>query len=214
MKYIVILLVVLVVLLVGILAFLWGRMGWGLNFGSVGLVASPSAAVLASTSPSGSVASASPSPSANAVIYKKVTGGGILSFPKYELSVPVDWTDSKQSGGADDQKVIVKKGEFEISITQGGFGGAVCLFPGDADVEGPSSKYSAYKEITTQSGDLFRRTWTGEEMASKGYGVCYKSQYGWGVPTIYGHISYITPVSKTKAIVDEMDAILASIKKI
>lgn len=214
-KYILILLVIVVILLVAVLAFMFGKFGFKFSLGRVPSV-SPSVEsnVVGSELPQASAIVASPNPSPSVVLSKKVTGGGILSFPKYQLSVPIDWMDSKQSGGPDDQKLILKKGDFEISITQGGFGGAVCLFPGDGGVEGPSTKYSAFKEITTQSGDLLRRAWNGEEVAANGYGLCHKSEFGWGVPTVYGHVSLKTPVVKGRAMVDEMDVILASLKKI
>ena len=198
MKYLVPIFLVIIIILVGGLSFFFGKSGTFIK-------TSPTPTL---TGISTGTATPTPKPT------RKVTGGGILSFPKYELTVPTDWEDSRESQGADDEKIILTKGSYQISITQGGFGGAVCLFPGDADMEGPSARYDAYKALTTQSGDEFRRSWTGEEMASKGYGICHKSQYGWGAPTNYGHISFGTPVSKTREMLDEMDAILASLKKI
>ena len=199
-KFLIPILIILIILLVGGMAFFAGKSG----------VKVPGVALTTPTvSPTASV---SPTPTVKPT--KIVTGGGILSFPKYQLSVPVDWQNTRESQGADDEKIILTKGAYQISITQGGFGGAVCLYPGDADIEGPSARYDAYKEITTKSGDLFRRSWTGEEISSNGFAICHKSQYGWGVPTVYGHISYITPVSKTQEMIDEMDAILASLTKI
>lgn len=200
MKYLVPILIIVIILLVGGLSFFVGKSGTIKT-----QTGTPSASVTSTPTAS---PTATPKPT------KKVTGGGILSFPKYEMTVPTDWTDKRESQGADDEKIIVTKGAFSISITQGGFGGAVCLFPGDADMEGPSARYDAFKELTTQSGDLFRRSWTGEELTSKGYGICHKTQYGWGVPTVYGHISFGTPVTKTREMLDEMDAILSSLKKI
>lgn len=116
--------------------------------------------------------------------------------------------------GPDAEKVILTKGDYEISITQGGFGGAACLYPGDADMEGPSARYDNYKDITTQSADPFRRSWTGDEMTSSGFGICQSTQYGWGAPTLYGHIAFITPATKSKAMLDEMDAIVSSLTKL
>ena len=196
MKSLVPILVIIIIILVGGLSFFLGKSGTFIK-----------------TNPS-PTSTLTGTPTATPKSTRKVTGGGILSFPKYELTVPDDWLNKRESQGADDEKIILTKGAYQISITQGGFGGAVCLFPGDADIEGPSARYDAYKELTTQSGDEFRRSWTGEEMASKGYGICHKTQYGWGAPTLYGHIAFITPAIKVRAMIDEMDAILSSLKKI
>ncbi len=194
MKYLVPILIVIVIILVGGLSFFLGKSGTFIKN-----VPSPAPTITGTETPKPT---------------KKVAGGGILSFPRYELMVPIDWTETKESQGADDEKIILTKGSYQISITQGGFGGAACLFPGDADIEGPSARYEAYKELTTQSGDEFRRSWTGDELTSTGFAICHKTQYGWGAPTLYGHIAFITPTVKTRAMIDEMDAILSSLKKI
>jgi len=199
MKYLVPILIIIIIILVGGLSFFAGKSGTFIKTQTP--TPTPSSGVT-------STPTATPKPT------RKVTGGGILSFPKYELIIPDDWQNTRESQGADDEKIILTKGVYSISITQGGFGGAVCLYSGDADIEGPSARYDAYKELSTRSGDEFRRSWTGEEMASKGYGICHKSQYGWGAPTNYGHISFGTPTTKTREMLDEMDAILASLKKI
>ncbi|OGM15372.1 hypothetical protein A2V56_03155 [Candidatus Woesebacteria bacterium RBG_19FT_COMBO_42_9] len=201
MKYLVPILIAIIIILVAALSFGIGKFGFSLKKPET-------------TSPQTSLNSPTLTPTTPAKNTKKVTGGGILSFPKYELSVPDDWQDTRESSGADDEKIILTKGAYQISITQGGFGGAVCLYPGDADTEGPSARYDAFKEITIQSSDLFRRSWTGEELSSSGFGICHKTQYGWGAPTLYGHIAYITPAGKTKTMLDEMDSILSSLKKI
>jgi len=198
MNKLVIFLLLVIILLVGGISYLAGKNQ---------LVKFPNISTNQESSPS-PVTSAAPTPS------KIVKGGGILSFPKYQMTVPSEWQDSRESQGADNEKIILTKGAYQLSITQGGFGGAVCLFPGDADIEGPSARYDAYKELTTQSGDLFRRSWTGTELTSSGFAICHKTQYGWGAPTLYGHIAFITPAAKTRAMIDELDAILSSLKKI
>lgn len=204
MKYLFPVLIIIIILLVGGLSFFAGKSGGFLKL-------NPSPTPTLTGTPTGTVTG---TPTATPKPTKKVTGGGILSFPRYELTVGTDWVNTRESGGADDEKIILTKGAYSISITQGGFGGAVCLYPGDPDSEGPSARYDNFKELTTQSGDLFRRSWTGDEMSSRGYGICHKSQYGWGAPTNYGHISFGTPVTKTREMLDEMDVILASFKKI
>ena len=191
-------LLLVIILLVGGVSYLAGKNQ---------LVKLPKVSTTQESSPS---PLASPTPTAS----KTVKGGGILSFPKYQMTVPSGWQDTRESQGEDNEKIILTKGSYQISITQGGFGGAVCLFPGDPDIEGPSARYDSYKEITTNSGDLFRRSWTGNELTSQGFAICHKTQYGWGAPTLYGHIAFITPAAKTRAMIDEMDSILSSLKKI
>lgn len=141
---------------------------------------------------------------------KKVRGGGILSFPHYELTIPADWENSREVTGPDSEKVILKKGMYELSIMEGGFGGAACLYPGDADMEGPSGRYKYFVDIKTKSGDLLRRSWSD----GKGFSVCQKTQYGWGAPTLFGHMSIVVPDTYTTQMVEEIDGILASITKI
>jgi len=199
MKYLFGLLIVIIIFFVAFSLF---------NIGKNGLPFKNSSSQISPT-----IRDISPTPTPSNLT-KKVTGGGILSFPKYEITIPLEWQETREVENKDNEKVIVSKDNYQISITQGGFGGAACLYPGDADIEGPSARYDGYKEITTLSKDLLRRSWTGQEMASKGFGICHKSQYGWQAPTLYGHISFITPISKMKSILEEMDNILSSLKKI
>jgi hypothetical protein len=107
------------------------------------------------------------------------------------------------------------KGEaYEITILQGGFGGSVCLFPGDPDSEGPSARYDAFKEITTTSGDKLRRSWTGNELTAKYYTICHLTQYGWGAPTLFGAIGIKTPTPATTEGLATIDRILTSFTRI
>jgi hypothetical protein len=203
-RYLIPILIILLILLVAGGAFFVGKSG----------VKIPGVALTTPTVSPTASPTLPPPPPPTAKPSKTVTGGGILSFPKYQVTIPADWQDSKESQGADIEKIILTKGTYQISILQGGFGGATCLYPGDPDMEGPSVRYEMYKEITTKSGDLFRRSWDGNELTASGYGVCHKTQYGWGEPTGYGSISFKTPATKTKEMLDEMDAILASFTKI
>ncbi len=155
--------------------------------------------------PSGSLMpSQTPTPS-----MRTVSGGGVLSFPKFEVTVPSDWTDKRESSNPDMEKLILSNGSYSISILEGGFGGAVCLFPGDPDVEGPSARFTTFVDVTTKSGNMFRRV----SSTGSGFGVCEKTQYGWGEPTTYGAISISAPVSPDPAIIKVVDGILSSITK-
>lgn len=160
----------------------------------------PEASVLASPS---LMPSATPAAS-----MKTISGGGILSFPKFDMTVPSDWTEKRETG-TDMERLTLSSGGYSISILEGGFGGAICLFPGDADVEGPSARFTEFTDITTKSGNMFRRV----SSTGTGFGVCEKTQYGWGEPTTYGAISISTPSSVDPAVVKVIDGILSSIVK-
>ena len=201
MKYLVPVLIVIIIILVAVLSFALGKKGSSSNTG------------VSQVSPTSTVTPTA-SPTQAPVNTKKVTGGGIYSLYKWELTAPSDWQEKREGDRVNSEKVILTKDGYEISITQGGFGGAACLYPGDADIEGPSARYEIYKEITTKTADSFRRSWTGDEMVSKGFGICHNTQYGWGAPTLYGHIAFIAPAVKTKAMLDEMDTILSSLAKL
>jgi len=201
-KYLLPILIILVILLIGGMSFFAGKSG----------VKIPGVALTIPTVSPTATETASPTPTAKPT--KTVTGGGILSFPKYQLTVPTDWQNTREAQGSDVERIILTKGAYQITILQGGFGGGACLYPGDADIEGPSGRYEMFKEVTSKSGDMFRRSWDGDEMTADGFGICHKSQYGWGSPTGYGSISFITPITKTREMIDEMDAILASLTKI
>lgn len=200
-------LVVIIIILVGALGYVAGRDGIVLNnpLSSSSPVPSPSV-----SSPSPTVITASPLASPTPAT-QKIEAGGILSFPKYRVTIPASWTFSKESNTADDQKLTLKNETSEITFLQGGFGGAACLYPGDPDVEGPAGRYTGYVDLTTASGDKLRRS-TPE--SGSGFAVCYLSQYGWGAPTVYGHISLKTAESPTSAELEMIDTILSSIKKI
>ena len=159
------------------------------------------------TSPSSIVASPSPSPSPST---KTVSGGGVLSFPRYEITVPNDWNVARETPDANSEKLTVSFDQLAISILEGGFGGAVCLFPGDPDSEGPSARYTNFKDLTTQSNDQLRRVW---DDPAKGFGLCQLTQYGWGTPIIYGHVSLKTPANPSAADLNTIDTVLSSFKK-
>jgi hypothetical protein len=142
---------------------------------------------------------------------QKVTGGGIMSFPRYELTVPANWSVKREIPGPDSERLVLSSGELGITILQGGFGGSVCLFTGDADSEGPSARYTSFVEIVNLSGDKFRRA---KPASGNGFGVCQLTQYGWGAPTLYGAISLKTPSSPSASDLSIIDEILSSLTKI
>lgn len=154
----------------------------------------------------------SASPSAD---FTKVQSGGILVFNKYTLDVPNDWTYTKEAaptGDVEIDKLILSKGAYKITIYQAATGGAPCLYPGDADSQGPSSRFTSFVELTTATNDILRRGVA--EGSASGFTVCEKQVGGFGQPTAFGHISITTPANPSSSMLGEIDSILSSLRKI
>ncbi|HKC04326.1 MAG TPA: hypothetical protein VKC54_00420 [Patescibacteria group bacterium] len=155
-----------------------------------------------------------PSPGLKAFVTLK--SGGILSFKAYTLDLPTDWQYTKEGAPAGDieiDKLILTKDDYKITFYQAATGGAPCLYTGDADMEGPSSRFVSFTEITTATGDMLRR---GSIAGNANFTVCEKQGTNpYGEPTSFGHISIEVPLAgTTPAMLSEIDAILASLKKI
>lgn len=159
-----------------------------------------------------SIVSPSPSPLPQTTIVAGVSKSAGLSFDQYSVVTPQDWTAKKESQSALDEKLILTKGNYSITIFQAATGGALCLYPGDADFEGPSSKFQVFTTLTTKDARTLRRS---GDVNATAFTVCQKSADGsYQQPTNYGHISIKTPELPAKAVVEEIDLILASLKKI
>lgn len=157
------------------------------------------------------VSSASPSAS-----FALIKAGGVLSFNAYSINVPAGWIYSKEdapSGDIEFDKLILTKDGYKITVWQAATGGALCLYPGDVDVEGSSSKYTMFKDILTQTSNKLRRSWT---EGGIGYTVCEKTGTNpYGAPTTFGHMTIQAPVGgATPTMITEIDSILTSLKKI
>lgn len=92
----------------------------------------------------------------------------------------------------------------------------MCLYPGSPSFEGPSSTFDNFVELTTPGAITLRRSGTTATSGStRGFTVCQKASDGtFQQPTPFGHISYKTPLSPDAATLGEMDAMIASLKKI
>lgn len=143
---------------------------------------------------------------------KSVSAGGVLSFPKYSLDIPLDWNSQREQGENSDLLTLTK-GNYKIIISEGAFGGSGCLFPGDAPSE-MAQTFSKFVEIINPNGFIFRRGSTSD--SDTGWTLCEKSTNAssFGAPTQFGHISITTPVNPSAAVMSEIDSIFASIKKI
>jgi hypothetical protein len=135
-----------------------------------------------------------------------------LSFDQYYITTPEDWTSKKESQSALDEKLTLTKDGYSITIFQAATGGALCLYPGDAPFEGPSSKYEVFTAITTKDARTLRRS--GDKNGTA-FTVCQKSpDNSYQQPTNYGHISVKLPANWTQEVITEIDEILSSLKKI
>lgn len=139
-----------------------------------------------------------------------------LSFSKYLLIVPAGWTPNHvtTNEGTWVDTLTLTKGTTTLKIFQAATGGAMCLYTGDADFEGPSSRYDSYVDITTADGITLRRgTTNSNNGVTKGYTMCQKGTESFGQPTGYGHMSLTTSLTPDPAILAEVDAMIASLKK-
>lgn len=219
MKYLVGVLLIVIIFLTGTVAYLVGKQGSPLPAPSPFPTATPIACTMeAQLCPDGStVGRTGPNceftacPALSPKPLQTIKGGGILSFPKYSLQAGSDWVFSREVQGQDNEKITLTNGVYQLSLTQGGFGGSACLYPGDPDQEGPSGRYSSFVELTTKSGDKLRRS---TPQTGSGFGICQLTQYGWESPTLYGHISLKVPATPTPQMLQEVDNILSSLTKL
>lgn len=138
-----------------------------------------------------------------------VEAGGVLVFNAYTLQIPDDWTHKREQDQNLD-RLTISNGSYNIKIFQAATGGAPCLYQGDADVEGPSSRFISFVEFNGGSGNQFRRGTTGPQNSMT---VCEMQNGNWGQPTSFGHISYQMPTNPDASIIEIMDNIITSIKK-
>jgi hypothetical protein len=158
----------------------------------------------------------SPTPTSTAKPLITLVGGvsksAGLSFDQYYITTPDGWVSKKESQTAMDEKLTLTKGDYSIVIFQAATGGAVCLYPGDAPFEGPSSKYEVFTALTTKDNRTLRRSGDKNGVA---FTVCQKSaDNSYQQPTNYGHISIKMPITWTNEVLSEIDSILSSLKKI
>lgn len=153
-----------------------------------------------------------PEPKTRITIVAGLTKDKGLSFDQYSLMIPEDWNSKKEAQSQLDEKLVLTKGEYSINIFQAATGGALCLYPGDDEFEGPSSKFETFNSLTTKDNRQLRRSGDKNGLA---FTVCQKSPDGsYQQPTSYGHISVKLPANYTNEVLTEIDSILSSLKKI
>ncbi len=167
-------------------------------------------------------------PSTNPVIptptpqpLQTVTAGlnhsGGISFPGYTILVPAGWTVNHQgtSGASPSDTLTLTNSGYQIKIYQAATGGAPCLYPGDPDQEGPSSRFTSFIEFMGSNNNTFRRSSSSNSTeASTGYTLCMKGNGNttFGQPTGFGHISYTAPSNNPdESVLSRMDVMIASL---
>lgn len=182
--------------------------GYYLGTGKLPFPVNPAPAAVTTTAPT---PTSSPAPSPT-IATQTVTGGDVsgTSFGAYTMVVPTTWTVKKEVTPGISEKITVSRGVYSMSFYEAATGGGGCLYPGDPPAE-MSGTFGSYTTLHDASGNEFRRaTPTG---STSGFTVCQKAASGFGLPTMYGHVSYNTPVSPDAAILGEMDTIFATLKK-
>jgi hypothetical protein len=140
-----------------------------------------------------------------------------LSFSRYTIQVADGWTDihTSENTGTPIDTLTITKGQYEIKIFQAATGGALCLYPGDDDFMGPSSRYDTYVDITTADTFTLRRGTTNTVNGTKrGFTFCHKGPENYGQPTTFGHMTYTTPLSPDANTLKEMDGMIQTLKKV
>mgnify|MGYP001564397917 CR=1 FL=1 len=149
---------------------------------------------------------------------KKVqVSAGAVEHTKYTVSVPEDWQVTKDPTNSNDMdKMTLTKNGYTVVLYQANMGGSMYSFS-DAKVDGPfAQQYSGtYSDFTGASGEKFRRIDSSSQNkpGEKNYGVLVFGFDAYQTPTTFGGISYTTPLNPTKDMLDEMDSIIASLKK-
>ncbi len=153
---------------------------------------------------------ASPPPQTTVVAGVSKSAG--LSFDQYSIMFPAGWSHKKESQTTLDEKLVLTKEGTTITIFQAATGGALCLYPGDADFEGPSSKFDVFVTLTTKDNRTMRRS--GDKNGTT-FTICQKApDNSYQQPTNYGHISVKLGADFTPEILTEVDSIISSLKKI
>ena len=138
-----------------------------------------------------------------------------LSFPSFSLSYPEGWVKTDEKSDIM-QSVTFTKGAYVIKINQGPMGGNICIFEGEMP-EGPASDYRNTKYVEIDASEiLLRRLVTdGQKGTTVTHSFCSNSTNSktlFGIPTMFGVITYTTPSTPDAKTLEEMDEIIKSLQ--
>lgn len=130
------------------------------------------------------------------------------TFFPYALNLSEGWGNTHESNvSAPSDTLSLTKDAYAISIVQDNTAGGFCLFPEDAsDVVG--QRYKTAVGIPGINAQFRRAT-----NDNKTFVICEKKGNGYAYPTSFGQITYSVPVPTDPAILNEMDAMVASLNR-
>lgn len=145
--------------------------------------------------------------------------GGVSSFAKYAIPLVTGWaiTHTPQENS---DSVTISKNHYQLTISQGAFGGAVCSFPDNPVYpNGMVQTFASFVKIDGQNNVLYRRgkitiAEEGGEPGTEKYEVCsWNAKNGmYQELTPFGRIDYTVPENPDATILSQMDSFVASLQ--
>lgn len=135
-----------------------------------------------------------------------------ISLVPLNIKYPESWKLSvSEYPNSSGFQLTLAKSSSKIMITQGAMGGGGCLFPGDANQDGPYTRYNAPTTIVSANGTTWvRATYITQKPSDPlRYAVCQCKGSVCGGITNAGGISYEVANSDT-GLLPEMDDIIKS----
>lgn len=176
---------------------------------------SVSVAPTATPIPSVTPASAAlPAPSPAEAVQQKTIKAGMDSdiFTAYSLNLSTGWISTHESNvdAKTDDVTLTKEVAnvvYTLVISQAAGGAGSCVYPGEPSQQ-MSQTFTSYVGIPGITHQFRRGTTDG-----KTHTVCEKKIDSYAFPTTFGYITYKTPAKADPAILNEMDAMVASLSK-
>lgn len=157
--------------------------------------------------------SPTPQSSPTSTVKKTKTVKAGMSTSQYEIEIPDGWTDVRENtqAGVIDKLTLSKNGHT-LTIYQAAMGGGGCLYPGDSPTE-MSQNFTDFSEIKGTT-ETFRRSWNLDTAQTISYTICKKGSDGsYGTFSSFGVISAVSPNPANASILNEIDSMIASLKK-
>lgn len=140
---------------------------------------------------------------------------GSAEHAQYTVDVPEDWKSDHSIAEKDMDKLIISKNGYIVTIYQANMGGSMYSFE-DAKVEGPmAQEYTGkFTDFVGVAGEKYRRIDSSAQNkpGEKNYSVLVYGTDSYQTPTVFGAISYTTPIGPDTKILEEMDSIISSLK--
>lgn len=147
----------------------------------------------------------------------KVNAGGFGSFPKYTIMIPQGWQQNETINNFQDLLTIIKGGQYQLQINQASMENDSCSYPGITP-EPMSEQYTTFVPLA-YNGDpnYYRRSKSqipypnGEDQ----YAICQKIDFNpYSTVTTFGSILYMAPTTPDQQTLTEMDQMVQSMQKL